>query len=284
MKILASINPLLSQTPPSLPAQAPDAPQLRQGFSANEFIPFYQPQVSLKRNQVVGVEVLARWQHPGRGLLTPGYFLNAIERHGMLDELFLRLFEQGLVLRQRMARLSLPLKMSFNLQPSQLGNPMLVEAIKVLLRAYDCSAQVITFEITESGTFTPSRAVQHNLLQLRHMGCGLSMDDFGTGFSSLERLCDIPFTELKLDSSFVQKLDTHSSSTAIITYTTALADALGLSLVIEGVETLAQLKKLKGMGCSTIQGYAIAPPMPDTALLPYMLENLPSAQVKLTSV
>lgn len=284
MKILASVSPQSSQPPSLLPAQAPDAPQLRQGFSANAFIPFYQPQVSLKRKKVVGVEVLARWRHPDKGLLTPGYFLDAIERHGMLDELFLRLFEQGLVLRRRLASLSLPLKMSFNLQPSQLGNPMLIEAVKVLLRAHDCSAQAITFEITESGTFNPSSAALHNLLQLRHIGCGLSMDDFGTGFSSLERLCDTPFTELKLDSNFVKKLDTHTSSTAIITYTAALADALGLSLVIEGVETLAQLNMLKAMGCSMIQGYVIAPPMPDTELLPYMLDNLSSAHVKLTSV
>lgn len=230
------------------------------------------------------LEVLARWRHPEKGLLTPGYFLQALEHHDLMDELFLRLFEQGLILRQKLASLNLPLTMSFNLQPSQLSNPILSQAIKVLLRAHECPAQSIILEITETGTLNPCSVAMNNLLQLKLLGCGLSMDDFGTGFSSLERLCDVPFTELKLDAGFVHKLDTHSACTAIVAHTVSLAASLGVSLVIEGVETPAQLKRLKTLGVSIVQGYAIAPPMADTALLPYILEYIADSQVVLTSV
>ncbi|OIN46422.1 hypothetical protein BLL37_16280 [Pseudomonas azotoformans] len=284
MNSFALITPNLGQVLRPAQEQQPDESALRRGLSEGEFVAFYQPQLSLKKNTVIGVEALARWRHPQQGLLTPGYFLEAIEHHGLLDELFLRLFEQGLVMRRNLACLNLPLNMSFNLHPAQLNNPMLVEAIKVLLRANECSGHSITFEITEAGILDHTHVVTHNLSQLRTLGCGLSMDDFGTGYSSLERLCALPFSELKLDASFVHKLDTHASCETIITHTVALADALGLSLVIEGVETLAQLNRLKAKGCSIIQGYVIAPPMADNALLPFLLDQLSIPRVVLTSV
>lgn len=284
MKTFALITPCVSQTSRDLSAQEPGAVELRRGLSDDAFVAFFQPQLSLKTGAVTGVEVLARWRHPRKGMLTPGYFLEAIERHGLLDELFLRLFEQGLVLRQKLASLNLPLKVSFNLQPSQLNNPLLIEAIKVLLRTHLCPAHAITLEVTETGTLNLSGASMNNLLQLKQLGCGLSMDDFGTGFSSLERLCDVPFTELKLDASFVRKLDTHSSCKAIIRHALSLADSLGLTLVVEGVETLTQLNRLKAKGCTTIQGYVIAPPMTDNSLMLYILEHHANNRVKLTSV
>lgn len=282
MKTSAALS--LSQIPSAPKVQEPDAQELRQGLADHAFVGFYQPQLSLKTGTISGLEVLARWRHPHKGLLTPGYFLQALERHDLMDELFLRLFEQGLILRQKLASLNLPLTMSFNLQPSQLSNPILSQAIKVLLRAHECPAQSIIFEITETGTLNPCSVAMNNLLQLKLLGCGLSMDDFGTGFSSLERLCDVPFTELKLDAGFVHKLDTHSACAAIVTHTISLAASLGVSLVIEGVETPAQLKRLKTLGVSIVQGYAIAPPMADTALLPYILEYIAGSQVVLTSV
>lgn len=282
MKTFAALS--FSQIPATLQAPEPDAEALRQGLADHAFVGFYQPQLSLSKGTITGLEVLARWRHPDKGLLTPGYFLRALERHDLMDELFLRLFEQGLVLRQKLAILNLPLTMSFNLQPSQLSNPMLSQAIRVLLDAHDCAAHNIIFELTETGTLNPCSVAMSNLLQLKLLGCGLSMDDFGTGFSSLERLCDVPFSELKLDAGFVHKLDTHSACTAILTHTVSLAASLGMSLVIEGVETPAQLKRLKGLGVSIVQGYAIAPPMADTALLPFILECIAGSRVVLTSV
>lgn len=284
MKTSASITPSLFEIVRPLSITEPDVDALRQGLSENAFVAFYQPQLSLKKGTIVGLEVLARWKHPQQGMLTPAYFLQALERHDLLDELFLRLFEQGLVLRARLASQNLALKMSFNLHPSQLSNPILNQAIKVLLRAHQCPADAITFEVTEAGSLDLCGTTMDNLLQLRRLGCGLSMDDFGTGFSSLERLCDLPFTELKLDASFVRKLGTHSACTAIIAHTVSLAESLGLSLVIEGVEHPAQLKKLSEMGCTLVQGYAIAPPMADTSMLACILEHLAGSRMILKSV
>jgi EAL domain-containing protein (putative c-di-GMP-specific phosphodiesterase class I) len=284
MNTFALITPNLGQVSRLSQKDAPGEMALRRGLSDGEFVAFYQPQLSLKKNTVIAVEALARWRHPQQGLLTPAYFLDALERHGLLDELFLRLFEQGLVLRRKLACLNLPLNMSFNLHPTQLNNPMLIEAIKVLLRAHECPAQSITFEITETGTLELSSVVTHTLLQLKGLGCGLSMDDFGAGYSSLQRLCDMPFSELKLDASFVNKLDTHSPCKAVITHAIGLAEALDLSLVIEGVETPTQLRQLKAMGCSMIQGYAIAPPMAENALLPYLLDPLCDSPIALACV
>ena len=284
MKTSAPFALSLDRSSTDVQVTEPGADELRQGLADCAFVGFYQPQLSLKNGTICGLEVLARWQHPHKGLLTPGDFLHALEHHNLMNQLFLRLFEQGLALRQKLACLNLPLTMSFNLQPSQLSNPMLSQAIKVLLRVHECPAQRITFEITETGTLDTCSIVMSNLVQLKLLGCGLSMDDFGTGFSTLERLCDVPFSELKLDASFVQKLETHSACKAIITRTVSLAASLGLSLVIEGVETTAQLKQLEALGVCTVQGDAIAPPMAASALLPYMLEYIAGFRVVLTSV
>ncbi|WP_426128944.1 EAL domain-containing protein [Pseudomonas sp. DWP1b1] len=273
------ITPGIGQVLSPAPAIHPDEMELRRALSDSEFVAFYQPQFSLEKNIVVAVEVLARWRHPQRGLLPPGYFLEAIEHYGLLEELFLRLFEQGQIMRRKLECLNLPLKMSYNLHPRQLNNPILIDAIKVLLKAHECPAQSITFEITETSPLELTHVVTRNLLQLRATGCGLSMDDYGAGYSSLERLCDIPFNELKLDASFVRKLETHAPCKSVITHTVTLADSLGLALVIEGVETLTQLNWLKAMGCSMIQGYVIAPPMDDKELLSFLLENLSGSRV-----
>lgn len=283
MKTLALITSF-GQVSAPLPPQELDLAALRQGLSDNAFVAFYQPQLSLKTGTIAGLEVLARWNHPEKGLLTPGHFLEAIERFDLLDELFLRLFEQGLVLRKKLESVNLPVTMSFNLHPSQLSNPMLNKAINVLLRTHQCRADAVTLEITETGTLNLSDVVMDNLLQLRQMGCGVSLDDFGTGFSSLERLCDLPFSELKLDAIFVRRLDTHPACATIVTHAIGLASALGLSLVVEGVESQRQLKQLSAMGCSIVQGYAIAAPMADDALQCFMLKPATSARVALKSV
>lgn len=254
----------------------PDAYELRQGLANAEFKGFYQPQLSLTKGTICGLEVLARWLHPQKGLLTPANFICAMERYNLIDELFLRILEQGLILQKKLTSLNLPLTMSFNLQPSQLRNPILSQAIQVILSEHESPAQNIIFEITETGVLTLCSVSMNNLVQLRILGCGLSMDDFGTGFSSLERLCDVPFTELKLDAGFIRKLDTHSACTAIVTHTISLAASLSKSLVIEGIETQVQLKQVKALGAFIAQGYAIAPPLADAELLPYILDMLPS--------
>jgi len=127
----------------------------------------------------------------------------------------------------------------------------------------------LLFEVTESGLIQAPASSLETLLRLRLLGCGLAMDDFGAGYSSLERLCEFPFSQIKLDASFVRKLDFQPRSKAIIRSAVTLAEALGLSLVVEGVETQEQVQLLLGLGCTLAQGFLFARPMPGKHFISY---------------
>ncbi|MCE4052252.1 EAL domain-containing protein [Pseudomonas sp. Au-Pse12] len=252
---------------------APSIEEIRNGLHRREFIAYYQPKLSLLNGSLAGAEVLARWDHPQRGLLAPGMFLPGVFQDNLLPALFSQIFEQGLRLNQSLSALSMPVELAFNLQPEQLSCPRFSTLISTWLSEYRCPPTHIMFEITETGSIHLPTISLRNLLQLRLAGCGLSMDDFGTGFSSLERLCDLPFNQLKLDGSFVRKLEANPACRAVVENTVRLASTLGLSLVVEGVETPAQLQQLKALGCTLVQGFAIARPMPEAHFISYCLHN-----------
>lgn len=125
------------------------------------------------------------------------------------------------------------------------------------------------FEITETGLISAPASSLENLVRLRIMGCGLAMDDFGAGYSSLDRLCEFPFSQIKLDRTFVHKMKSQPRSCAVISSVVALAQALGISLVVEGVESDEQRVRLIELGCSIAQGYLFARPMPEQHFLDY---------------
>ncbi|MDB6047354.1 MAG: hypothetical protein JWR17_100 [Pseudomonas sp.] len=247
--------------------------ELKQAFAASEFKAFFQPKFNLVSGVVDSMEVLARWEHPVHGLLNPGGFLPLLCSFKLMDELFFSQLEQGLFLLREASAQGRHLKLAFNVQAEQFGSPVLVARISELIERYQVPASRLTFEITESGLIETSPAVLESLIRLRMMGTGLSIDDFGIGFSSLERLCQLPFTEIKLDASFIRDLASSVCNRAVVSSTLALGKALNMSVVVEGVETELQRRLLIQLGCIQAQGYLCARPMNAERLLSWVAQK-----------
>jgi EAL domain-containing protein (putative c-di-GMP-specific phosphodiesterase class I) len=231
---------------------------------------WYQPKFNLHTGQVCGVEVLSRWLHPDRGVLSPAVYLPILERHGQMHQLLFAQLEQALILQQAAASRGFALNMAFNLQAAQLVDSELTASIRRILIRHGAPGAGLTFELTESGLLEAPATSLENLVRLRMMGCRLSIDDFGAGFSSLQRLCQLPFNEIKLDAEFVRSLEHEPRCRAAISSTLALGDSLGMSVVIEGIETDAQRLRLMSLGCIQGQGYWYARPMSGEDLLGWL--------------
>lgn len=252
---------------PATPSGSPsinlieDEAQVRRAMECAQMETYFQPKINLLSNEVSGVEALTRWNHPTRGVVSPVAFMPALERCNLMDELFFTQFDQGLQLQRHFLTHGTPLNIAFNLQPSQLSNVALVTRIKAALANFKLPGAGVTFELTESGLVEASATCMENLVRLRMMGCRLSIDDFGSGFSSLQRLCQLPFNEIKLDGEFVQTLGDGPRCKAVISSTLALGESLGMTVVAEGIETQDQHLQLLDLGCVHGQGYFFAKPM-----------------------
>lgn len=257
-----------------LPTEMPTLSDVLQGLDNGAFEAYYQPKVTLQSEALVGAEVLARWVHPQWGVLAPAHFLPVLDQHNLIDRMFWHLFEQGLALHQRLATQGITINLSFNLHPAQLACSTLTERIPMMLKHAQVPASCVIFEITESGLLSAPASSLENLVRLRILGCGLAMDDFGAGYSSLDRLSELPFSEIKLDRAFVQKMQSQPRSAAIISCSVALAQALNISLVIEGVETCEQQARLIELGCTIAQGYLFARPMPKSHFIDFCRSKL----------
>lgn len=257
-----------------LPTEMPTLSDVLQGLDNGAFEAYYQPKVTLQSEVLVGAEVLARWVHPQWGVLAPAHFLPVLDQHNLIDRMFWHLFEQGLALHQRLATQGITINLSFNLHPAQLACSTLTERIPMMLKHAQVPASCVIFEITESGLLSAPASSLENLVRLRILGCGLAMDDFGAGYSSLDRLSELPFSEIKLDRAFVQKMQSQPRSAAIISCSVALAQALNISLVIEGVETCEQQARLIELGCTIAQGYLFARPMPKSHFIDFSRSKL----------
>lgn len=251
------------------PAELPTLSDLQRGLDNGEFEAYYQPKVTLEGQLLAGAEVLARWTHPQLGVLSPAHFLPVMEEHNLVDRMFWQLFEQGLALQQRLATQGRMINLAFNLHAAQLACAELAERIAVLLKRFQVPAGCVMFEITEVGVVSAPASSLENLVRLRMLGCGLAMDDFGAGYSSLDRLSELPFSQIKLDRTFTRKMQSQPKCAAIISCTVALARALGVSLVIEGVETTEQQLRLIELGGTLAQGFLFARPMPETHFIAF---------------
>ncbi|MGH8437457.1 MAG: EAL domain-containing protein [Pseudomonas sp.] len=267
--------------PPAF-AQPLPAAAVRQALFNKEFVAFCQPKVSIDTGKLVGVEILARWDQPSLGLLSPLHFLPALEAQELLDELFRQMLDQALRIRRELRIYGCDLNLALNIHPMQLKQPGFAQEVELALKQRGCPPRALTLEVIETGAIEASGVSFRNLLQLRLMGCSLPMDDFGSGFSSLQRLCDLPFSEIKLDASFLRQLDSNAKTRAIIESTVKLANALKLKLVVEGVETRCQMQQLQALGCRTAQGFFFARPMPAEQFIGFcMMHNSTSDAVSL---
>lgn len=239
------------------------------GLAAGEFVPYFQPKVDLITSAFAGVEALARWIHPVHGVLRPAAFLPMIESHGKMERLTQAIAAGAITAAADWKKRGCKLTLNINLSLSALDNHYFCEDIQSLLTAVGLEPGDVTFEVLETAAIADVGRTLETMARLRLNGFGLSIDDFGTGFSSLEQLSSIPFTELKIDRSFVNGASHTPRLAAVVRSCIDLAHRLHLRVVAEGVETQEDWQFLAGAGANEAQGYFIAQPMPGDQVLAF---------------
>lgn len=259
------------QTRPAKSAKTSYSAQaLRSAIDNHELVNYYQPKVDLASGRVVGVETLVRWWHPTDGVVYPDQFIGVAETHGLIDDLTRVVLVQALAQTRLWHDAGLALRVAVNLSMDNLANPAFADFVAEQTAAAGVDARHIVLEVTESRLMADVRAPLEILTRLRLKRFRLSIDDFGTGNSSLTQLRDIPFDELKIDQSFVHGAATDATRRAIFHGSLNLARELGMEVVAEGVEDQADWDYLRQSDCHVAQGYFIARPMPAGELPQWM--------------
>jgi diguanylate cyclase (GGDEF)-like protein len=235
----------------------------------NEFELYYQPQVDLTKNKVVGFEALLRWHHPVRGLVSPLDFITVAEETGMIVAIGEWVLRTACFEAENWPS---DISVAVNLSPVQFGKRGLVDTVQAALAASGLRPDRLELEITESVLLRDTVDTLTALHRLRGMGISVALDDFGTGYSSLSYLRSFPFSKIKIDKSFVRDLMTNRESMSIIRAVIGLGESLGIKTTAEGVETLEQLDRLREEGCTEVQGYFFSRPRP-AGEIPLLIEK-----------
>jgi diguanylate cyclase (GGDEF)-like protein len=238
--------------------------ELRRALERDELRVYYQPIVDLLTGRLCGVEALARWQHPERGLISPAEFIPLAEETGLIVELGRAVLERACLDARA---LPAPLTVSVNLSGRQLLQPDLLEQVQRALARADLSPRRLRLELTESMLIESGAVATDRLEDLRRAGVSLCIDDFGTGYSSLSYLHQLPIEAMKIDASFVKAMVTDERKIKIVQSILLLGKGLAIEVVAEGVETAAQAALLVRLGCERAQGYHFARPLPFVDLL-----------------
>lgn len=234
---------------------------LADAISHGDILPYYQPKVALETWRPVGFEALVRWRHARRGTIPPDMFVPMAEASGHIDALSASIANQAVTQLGEWKRHGLDVCVAINLSAKNLHEESLADRLDDLCKQAHVPEDHITFEVTETAAMAePIRALDI-LTRLRIKGFKLSIDDFGTGYSSLVQLHRLPFSELKIDRSFVQECDRSREARIIVKTMIELAHNLDMAVVAEGVETDDVLNTLAELGCDVAQGYALAQPM-----------------------
>ncbi|MDT8385837.1 MAG: EAL domain-containing response regulator [Gammaproteobacteria bacterium] len=249
---------ILDRTPGK--TYAPD--ELQQALTNHELINHYQPQVAIDSGRVVGVETLVRWQHPRDGLVFPDQFISTAEEHGLIDDLTRTVLADALQQARRWHDAGIPLKVAVNISMDNLVTLDFADYVAHKIEKAGIPLNSIVLEVTESRLMKDPLTPLDILTRLRLKNINLSIDDFGTGHSSLAQLRDIPFDELKVDRGFVHGAHDYAPLRAIVEASLGMAQHLSMKTVAEGVEDQLDWDFLLNTGCDFAQGYFIAKPMP----------------------
>ena len=236
--------------------------ELRQGIKQRELIIYIQPQVHFSNGGLAGGEVLVRWQNPTRGLVFPDQFIPLAEHHHLMTELTRAVILESIKAYKQLRQAGINTTLSINLSAQNITDLSLPEKLDELLSAHDIKPEAFTLELTESAMLTDTSAALDIFNRLRMKGFSLSIDDFGTGDSSLKKLFQSPFSELKIDQHFVRRIENDPDAISIVKVCSLLAKEFKMHTVAEGVETQHNWDKLKSLDCDIAQGYFIAKPMP----------------------
>lgn len=236
--------------------------EMRKGLKQGEFRLYYQPKVSLKTGRISGVEALIRWQHPELGLISPASFLPIAEESSLLEGLEHRVFHVAALQAAAWQRMGMKFnKIAVNASGKSLKHGYAAEYLQSALRRGNCPASLLEVEISEGFMMQGSEQGLGEINKIRRLGVDLSLDDFGTGFSSLTYVKKMPISKLKVDQSFVRHISDSSEDREIISATIAMAHKLNLTTIAEGVETEEQLAFLREEQCDEIQGYLLSQPL-----------------------
>lgn len=235
---------------------------LRHAIEKDELVPYFQPKIDMVTGKVTGSEALVRWHHETDGFVPPDMFIPIAEQTGLIKQLTYWIVDRAIHQCARWRREGIEIDVSINLSARNLQDPSLAEYIAEIISICGVQPEWIVFEITESAIMSSPVDARNTLDNLDKMGVGLSIDDFGTGHSSLAYLKQLPVKEIKIDKSFVTDMTENDNDAVIVRATIDLAHNLGLRVVAEGVETKDALDTLEILDCDTIQGYYISPPMP----------------------
>jgi EAL domain-containing protein (putative c-di-GMP-specific phosphodiesterase class I) len=231
-------------------------------LAAGELVLYFQPIVVLGSGRIRGVEALMRWQRADGTVLTPDDFLPAVAHTPVMRSVTAWLIDQACAQAAAWA----PWTMSVNVAAVDVAQPALVREVEASLRRYGLPAERLIVELTEHAAIQGMEAATDVLQRLRDDGVGVALDDFGTGYSSLLYLRELPVTEVKIDRTFVSGVEQREDDAAIVRAVVRLADAVGLGVVAEGVETPGQASFLKSVGCRCAQGFRYARPAPAAAV------------------
>ncbi|HEX8366037.1 MAG TPA: EAL domain-containing protein [Allosphingosinicella sp.] len=232
---------------------------LRRGIPAGEFVPYFEQQIDLVTGSLHGFEMLARWEHPERGLVPPAEFIPIAEECGLIGDLSVSVMRQAF---ETAKGWDPSLTLSVNISPIQLKDPWLAQKITKVLVETGFPAERLEIEITESSLFECLGLAQTIIASLKNQGVKLALDDFGTGYSSLAHLRALPFDRIKIDRSFVASINENSDSATIVTAITRLAESLGLAVTAEGIEDEIIEARLRTIGTFKGQGYKFGRPVP----------------------
>lgn len=265
-------RPARVATPSHASREVYEPGDLKRAIANAELVNYYQPKVELVSGSVAGVETLVRWRHPRDGLVFPDQFIPTAEEHGLIDDLTRTVLSSAL----RQARVwqdkNLHLHVAVNISMDNLGNLDFPDLLAREAQKEGISLTSLMLEVTESRLMKNPTAPLDILTRLRLKHIGLSIDDFGTGHSSLAQLRDIPFNELKVDRGFVHGACRDASLRAIFEASVGMARQLGMQTVAEGVEDRDDWDFLRAAGCDLAQGYFIAKPMPADDLAPWVID------------
>ena len=257
---------------------------LRHALERGEIEVFYQPKISMGHGRVTGVEALIRWRHPQMGLLLPDKFIAIAEESGAIVPIGYWTLRRVCERARRWSEQGSPLSVAVNLCAVQFHDPDLVPRLAEILRATGAQAHMLELEITESMVMKDPDAAVAVMEALRAMGVRLSIDDFGTGHSSLGYLKRFPVNQLKVDRSFVRDLPHNGDDVAITRAVIAMAHSLRMSVVAEGVEHRQQFELLRNEGCDEFQGYYCRPPLDEAELMRFLAEERASRSVRASPV
>jgi len=237
--------------------------ELRRALEEDQLRLFFQPQIDLSTGRVAGAEVLIRWQHPTRGLLSPAAFIGFAEQTGFIRRITRWTLGRAIAQGAEWHRSGRPLPLSVNISAEDLADSRLVARVAHLLSRHQLPPSLLTLEVTESGFIENPTSALSMLNSLAALRVGISIDDFGTGYSSLSHLARMPADEVKIDRSFIQGLESAEAEFATVVRSAIdMGHSLGLKVVAEGIETELATQRLRAFGCDVGQGYLFAKPMP----------------------